>query len=85
MSSSEPLDRAILEAFMIALSAGRLDVAEHLLRALECLGGGPASSGVAEAYRTMLEWPECSCKRPQRADEADRLSLVAGDTEGTCD
>ena len=43
-----PLDRAILAAFASALETGRLDAAEHLLCALECLGNEEGESGAAE-------------------------------------
>lgn len=51
---SLPIDRSILVAFKDAQEAGRLDVAEHLLCALECLCGGAAEGNAAEdAYRMI--------------------------------
>lgn len=52
--ASPPLDRSILAAFRTAHDAGRFDVAEHLLCALECLCRGEGEGSAAEeAYRTI--------------------------------
>jgi len=57
---SQFLDRSILAAFKCAQDMGRLDVAEHLLRALECLCGGPVEGSAAQdAYRLI-----CDCNEP---------------------
>ena len=49
--SNPPLDRSILAAFKSAHDAGRFDVAEHLLCALECLRDeGVEASAANEAY-----------------------------------
>lgn len=62
--SSRPLDRSILAAFTTAHEAGRLDVAEHLLCALECLCGGAGEGTAAEdAYRIV-----CDCGRNGESD-----------------
>lgn len=63
----EPLDHAILAAFKSAQDAGRLDVAEHLLRALECLCGGAIEGSAAQqAYRLIGDCAEAvSPRRPQ--------------------
>ncbi|RFC63822.1 hypothetical protein DY251_20610 [Mesorhizobium denitrificans] len=56
-----PLDGSILAAFKSAQDSGRLDVAELLLRALECLCGGPVEgSAVQDAYRLI-----CDCSEPE--------------------
>ena len=48
------LEDRILAAFKRALVEGRLDVAEHLLRALETLQPDPIpGSAVADAYSSM--------------------------------
>jgi hypothetical protein len=57
--SSPPLDRSILTAFKSAHDAGRLDVAEHLLSALECLCNETDGSAVDEAYRIICRG--CGC------------------------
>lgn len=58
--ASLPLDRAILAAFQSAHDAGRLDVAEHLLCALECLCGEAGEASAAdEAYRIICR--DCDC------------------------
>ncbi|MDH4989165.1 hypothetical protein QEZ47_27400 [Aminobacter anthyllidis] len=49
------LDQAILEAFKIANDAGRLDVADHLLHALECLCGDLERRCLDEAYRIVCD------------------------------
>lgn len=56
---SQRLDRSILTAFKHAHDVGRLDVAEHLLCALECLCGDDAveESAAGEAYRVIC----CGC------------------------
>lgn len=55
MAHQEPaLDEAIVAAFRVAISIGQDDVAELLLRALECLCGGPESGGANAAYRIIL-------------------------------
>ena len=64
-----PLGRTILMAFAAALEAGRLDVAEHLLRALECLGneeGEPSAAG--EAYRIICRDYDCGTKRAKHRE-----------------
>ena len=65
---SQPLDRSILAAFKHAHDTGRLDVAEHLLCALECLCG-PAVEGSAagEAYRMI----SCGCGREDGRPETE--------------
>ena len=64
-----PLDRTILVAFAAALEAGRLDVAEHLLCALECLCSEEgAPSAAEEAYRIISHDCDCGTKRPKRRD-----------------
>ncbi|KZZ24144.1 hypothetical protein A3753_17845 [Sulfitobacter sp. HI0082] len=51
-----PLEELILKAFKQALSDEQLDVAEHLLRALETLQPGPApGSSVAKAYLAISD------------------------------
>ncbi|SFU23282.1 hypothetical protein SAMN05518861_1548 [Mesorhizobium sp. YR577] len=62
MSPRKPLDRAIVEAFKTATNADRPDVAEHLLRALECLCGGPESGGANEAYKIICDQVNCECE-----------------------
>lgn len=55
----QPLDRSILAAFKCAQDTGRLDVAEHLLCALECLCGGPVEGSAAQdAYRLICDCNE---------------------------
>jgi hypothetical protein len=58
-TSSKParsLESSILAAFKEAQSQERLDVAEHLLRALECLGRRSGRSGAIEqAYRMICD------------------------------
>ncbi|MEJ6782487.1 hypothetical protein [Aminobacter sp. Piv2-1] len=55
MAHQEPaLDEAIVAAFRVAISIGQDDVAELLLRALECLCGGPETGGADAAYRIIL-------------------------------
>lgn len=52
------LERQILEAFTRAHGEGRLDVAEHLLRALETLQGDRlAGAELNEAYLTVCRCP----------------------------
>lgn len=51
------LARQILEALRRAISAGRLDVAEHLLRALETLEQDAESDGVVEKAFLLLVDP----------------------------
>lgn len=59
-----PLDRAILAAFTSAHAAGRLDVAEHLLCALECLCNEEGEASVAdEAYLIICRACDCGTKR----------------------
>lgn len=64
---SQPLDRSILAAFKQAHDVGRLDVAEHLLCALECLCGDDAveESAAGEAYRVIC----CRCEKPENKHE----------------
>ncbi len=51
---SPSLDRSILGALEAAYSAGRSDVAEHLLCALECLcDEAGETTAVDEAYRIV--------------------------------
>lgn len=60
-----PLDRTILAAFASAHEAGRLDVAEHLLCALECLCSEDDEASTAdEAYRIICRNCDCGTKRP---------------------
>lgn len=49
------LDQAILKAFKIANDTGRLDIADHLLRALECLCGDLGRGCLDEAYRIVCD------------------------------
>jgi hypothetical protein len=64
-----PLDRAILAAFASALETGRLDAAEHLLCALECLGNEEGESGAAEeAYRIICRDCDCGTKRAKHRE-----------------
>ena len=59
-----PLDRSILAAFKCAQDTGRLDVAEHLLRALECICGGPVEGSAAQdAYRLICD---CENENPRK-------------------
>ncbi len=59
-----PLEEQILTAFKRALSEGRMDVAEHLLKALEALDPHPMpGSLVADAYGAIAGM----AKRPRRA------------------
>ncbi len=54
MTVHQSLGDAILAAFKQAHAAKRLDVAEHLLRALEALEGEPRpGSALGEAYLTL--------------------------------
>ena len=64
MYQSDPLlDRTILAAFASAHEAGRFDVAEHLLCALECLRGeADETSAAEEAYRIICR----GCDRGSR-------------------
>lgn len=66
---NQPLDRSILAAFKHAHDAGRLDVAEHLLCALECLCGDDAVEGSAagDAYRVIC----CGCGRGNGKPETE--------------
>ncbi|RFC65839.1 hypothetical protein DY251_16140 [Mesorhizobium denitrificans] len=65
--SNPPLDRAILAAFKSAHDAGRLDVAEHLLCALECLcDKGIEASAADEAYLVISR--ACGNKRRKHRD-----------------
>ena len=66
----------VLFAFQKACSDGRLDVAEHLLVALEELADGTESGALVQAYcllaqRTKLSPPSIGCEaraaKPQRA------------------
>ncbi len=69
--SNPPLDRAILAAFKSAHDAGRLDVAEHLLCALECLCDEAVEASAAnEAYRIISR--ACGSKRPKHRDSLVR-------------
>lgn len=73
---SQPLDRSILAAFKHAQDAGRLDVADHLLCALECLCGEALEGNAAgEAYRTICSGcgrtygrpeTECECRKGRK-------------------
>jgi len=71
---SQPLDRSILAAFKYAQDAGRLDVAEHLLCALECLcGEAIEGSAAGEAYRMICcgrgdgrPETECECAKGRK-------------------
>jgi hypothetical protein len=70
------LDRSILAAFKHANDAGRLDVAEHLLCALECLcGDAVEGSAAGEAYRVICcghgrgdgkPQTECKCTKGRK-------------------
>ncbi|MAS15219.1 MAG: hypothetical protein CMH69_18140 [Nitratireductor sp.] len=52
------LDSSILAAFKVAHDQGKLEVAEHLLSALECLDRTAGRGGVVEkAYRMIC--PHC--------------------------
>ena len=66
MLAERPLDRVIVEAFKSAMESGRSDVAEHLLCALECLGGGPEGGGADEAYRFIIEGRGFPCPEHRR-------------------
>jgi hypothetical protein len=69
-----PLDGSIPAAFKSAHDTGRLDVAEHLLRALECLRNGAEGSGAAdEAYRIICRDRDGGNKSVQSLD----LAVVA--------
>jgi hypothetical protein len=55
------LEQQILEAFTRAHDKGRLDVAEHLLQALEALQrDGLAGAELGEAYLTICRCPRSS-------------------------
>ena len=55
------LDRYILAAFNAAYSAGRTDVAEHLLCALECLcEEASEEDALSDAYRIICS--DCRCR-----------------------
>jgi hypothetical protein len=63
MTMTKPrLDRTILKAFRIAHEAGRADVAEHLLCALECCCQGQDQGATDEAYRLICDDMDCSCR-----------------------
>ena len=65
---SQSLDSSILAAFKHEHDAGRLDVAEHLLCALECLCGQAAEGSAAgEAYRMI----SCGCGREDGRPETE--------------
>jgi len=54
MAAPQPLDAKILAAFKQACAEDRLDVADHLLRALETLDREPEpDTPVAKAYRRI--------------------------------
>jgi hypothetical protein len=54
MPTRRPLDESILAAFKKACAEDRMDIAEHLLRALEALDGEPEpGSPLGEAYSTV--------------------------------
>lgn len=64
----QPLDRSILAAFKCAQDTGRLDVAEHLLRALECLCGGPVEGSAAQdAYRLICDCSDTGSPRHEKS------------------
>lgn len=60
----QPLDRSIQAAFKCAQDTGKLDVAEQLLRALECLCGGPVEESAGQdAYRLICD---CESGNPRK-------------------
>lgn len=54
----QDLDKAILKAFKIANDVGRLDIADHLLKALECLCGDYGRGCLDQAYRIVCDGTE---------------------------
>lgn len=66
MATRQTLDVKILAAFKQACAEGRLDVADHLLRALEILDARPKpGSPLEEAYFSIAAAPK-GRKRPRR-------------------
>lgn len=73
MLAERPLDRVIVEAFKSAMESGRSDVAEHLLCALECLGGGPEGGGADEAYSLIITGHGGFCLASRRRRRCKRV------------
>lgn len=57
MATRSPLEDLVLFAFRQAYESGQLDVAEHLLRALENLSGKEIGPELGEAYRVITDHP----------------------------
>ncbi|MGL4966991.1 MAG: hypothetical protein ACRC67_37570 [Inquilinus sp.] len=67
-STNHALDRLVAKAFKRALAEQRLDVAGHLLMALERLErGGPHEATLDDAYMTMCRKPASEPLRKRQA------------------
>jgi hypothetical protein len=67
-STNHTLDRLLAKAFKRALAEERLDVAEHLLMALERLErDGPHEATLEDAYLTMCRTPASEPLRKRQA------------------
>ena len=59
----DELELSVLRAFRQALADDRMDVAEHLLRALETLDPNVDGGVLRDAYRCVLQRTEASLSR----------------------
>ncbi|WP_159719104.1 hypothetical protein [Geminicoccus flavidas] len=73
MSKPVSLDHQALAALQQAMAEGRMEVAEHLLCALEALGADArANPPLAAAYASLIPARRCPAISTSRARRSDR-------------